>query len=78
MPVVLLAAAHASQRWSITELSVRRYELASASLGGLLYFGGGNAGVGGSDPHAGSRVDVFDSGPSSPNHAILAAVGSPP
>eukprot|EP01048_Picozoa_sp_COSAG05_P003096 COSAG05_NODE_138_length_16837_cov_344.961286_4_plen_162_part_00 len=46
--------------WSVTELSVRRYELAAASAGHTLYFGGGNGGVGGSDPHAGSRLDVFD------------------
>jgi hypothetical protein len=30
--------------WSLTELSIRRYELSAASLGGNLYFGGGNGG----------------------------------
>jgi hypothetical protein len=50
-----------------------RYELAAAAAssatatasaspgsGGTLFFGGGNAGVGGSDPHAATRVDIFD------------------
>eukprot|EP00039_Didymoeca_costata_P006446 m.90318 g.90318 ORF g.90318 m.90318 type:complete len:390 (-) comp13261_c1_seq3:134-1303(-) len=44
----------------IGELSVRRYELASANVGGYVLFGGGNIGVGGSDLNGASRVDVGD------------------
>eukprot|EP00440_Ansanella_granifera_P050657 gb/GFBE01054906.1/.p1 GENE.gb/GFBE01054906.1/~~gb/GFBE01054906.1/.p1 ORF type:complete len:377 (+),score=47.53 gb/GFBE01054906.1/:1-1131(+) len=45
---------------SVAELSVRRYELAAASYGGLAYFAGGNIGVGGTDARGAYRVDVVD------------------
>ena len=43
-----------SGAWSVTELSIRRYELASVSIGGKLYFGGGNGGVHNFNPLAGT------------------------
>lgn len=45
--------------WYVTELSIRRYELSAASLGGKLYFGGGNGGERNLNRDAGSRVDIF-------------------
>jgi hypothetical protein len=43
----------------VTELSIRRYELASASLGGKLYFGGGNGGERNFNPLAGTFKCCF-------------------
>ena len=48
-------------KWALTELSIRRYESASAVLKGKIYFGGGNGGEHNLDPNAGTRVDIFDS-----------------
>jgi hypothetical protein len=46
---------------TVAELSARRYELASATLGGrLAFFAGGNPGDGRGDPAGSGRLDVLD------------------
>lgn len=54
------AAADGARDVAIAELSARRYEMASASLGSRAYFAGGNPGAGHGDPSASSRIDVWD------------------
>lgn len=57
--------------WTMTELSIRRYELSAATLNGKIYFGGGNGGVRNLDPMAGTRVDIFDSAVQEWSHVDL-------
>ena len=59
--------------WSVTELSIRRYELSAASLGGKLYFGGGNGGLRNLNPLAGARVDIFTAATREWTHVDLPA-----
>lgn len=52
---------YCSGEWSVAELSIRRYELASAELGSYVYFAGGTEGGQDGNPRGGPRVDMFDS-----------------
>ena len=45
---------------TVTEMSVRRYELAAAVADNSVCFGGGNIGVGGSDLAGARRIDCID------------------
>ena len=45
---------------AVSELSVRRYELAAAVVDHSVCFGGGNIGVGGSDVAGAKRIDCID------------------